>query len=228
METPGSVYHQLLSHYSTQGWWPLEYTTEGPAYFDHRGTRPSNAAQQFEIVIGAILTQNTRWSNVRLALGQLAQKGLMNPVSIAKTPKDTLAQTIRSAGYSNQKAQYLHNISAFLAQVPFEKLSAMEGEEARELLLEVKGIGPETADCILLYALRFPFFVIDAYTRRIFQSLGHPDTTASYDRFAQSITAQFPAETQTYQEFHALLVAHGKTFYSKKPYPTLDPVLRSR
>ena len=214
--SPSQVYHQLLEHYGPQDWWPLLH--------NQRGT----LGAQFEIAVGAILTQNTSWSNVLLVLPTLAEAGLLEPAALAAVERKTLSELIRPAGSFNQKARYLQNFAAFLSQHPFDDLSNQSGPSARLKLLQVTGVGPETADCILLYALGHRVFVVDAYTRRIFFALGYKEATQGYTAFSNWISAQLKPEINLLQEFHALMVAHGKTNYSKKPYPMLDPVLRSR
>jgi len=172
-------------------------------------------ADRFEIAVGAVLTQNTIWSNVRSALQTLLQytdeqgNGL-SPRTILDMEPEKLAELIRSSGYYNQKARKLHLLSDFLDD-------CREAPERGDLL-DIWGIGPETADSILLYAFDRPVFVIDAYTRRIYsrvkgQSIG--TTAEEYHKLQKIFTDTVPAHTVIYREYHALLVLHAKQVCKK-------------
>ena len=166
-----------------------------------------NDKQRFEIITGAILTQNTSWKNVEKAIGNLNKAKLIDIDRIIKIKKQKLANLIKPAGYYNQKAERLKIIAEFIKKNP---------NPAREQLLEVKGIGPETADSILLYAFNRPFFVIDAYTKRIFVNLGFIDEKADYDKIKKLFEDNLKPDPAIYQEYHALLVEHAKRYYAKK------------
>jgi len=187
-------YDALLAAYGPQGWWPGESPTE--------------------IIIGAILTQNTNWRNVEKAIAALREARLIDWQALRDVPVSTLARLIRPAGYFNVKAQRLKCFVEWLCTRHDGRLDSLEKiplDQLREDLLEVKGIGPETADSILLYALSRPSFVIDAYTRRI--AVRHrlaPKNDADYEKLKAAFEASLPRETALYNEYHALIVAVGK------------------
>ena len=196
------VYRTLRKARGHQHWWP--------------GRTP------FEVIVGAILTQNTAWTNVEKAIRNLKHAYRLTPRALWEISRAELARLIRPAGYFNIKADRLKNFVRFLFATYGGKLDRMfreDGGRLREKLLAVKGIGPETADSILLYAAGKPFFVIDAYTRRIFsrhrliapQVLSRPgllamDYQAWQDLFAEAL----PREVPLYNDFHAQIVALGK------------------
>lgn len=201
------VYRRLFDHFGPQHWWP--------------GETP------FEVIIGAILTQNTAWTNVERAIQNLKVHRVLDPASLSRVPLKTLASWIRPAGYFNVKAARLRAFLEFLDSEFRGDLHAMfrlPGERLRPKLLSVKGIGPETADSILLYAAGKPFFVIDAYTRRIF--LRHalterPGRTGAvrrklslwkYDDWQRIFSRHLPQQAPLFNEFHALIVALAKKY----------------
>jgi endonuclease-3 related protein len=186
---------------------------------------PRNDQQRFEVCVGAILTQNTSWKNARLALANLKKLNLLSIRNILNSDSDHLALAIKSAGYYNQKAIYLNNLARLFNESPFDALVKMPLEVCRKKLLCVKGIGPETADCVLLYALNKPSFVIDAYTNRIVSRLGIAGERQSYSQSRKLFEASLERDTRVYQEYHALLVKHGKTYYSRKPFGLRDTIL---
>jgi len=189
-------YHRdLLAHYGPQGWWP--------------GETP------FEVMVGAVLTQNTAWKNVEKAIATLKTFGLLDPHKIHETDQDTLALAIRPAGYFNVKAKRLKSLVAWFVTehaADVDRLQAMPPDRLREQLLTVHGIGPETADSILLYALEVPTFVIDAYTYRVVTRHGLLGEEAGYDDLKEHFERSLPRDRALYNEFHALLVAVGKEF----------------
>lgn len=197
------IYTQLYKSFGKQGWWPL--TIEGH-YSKHHAGPPKTNNHKFEIIIGAILTQNTNWKNVEKALYNLSKNNLISIKKIKNIKQDKLAKLIKSAGYYNQKAERLKLIANFLSKNP---------NPTREQLLEVKGIGPETADSILLYAYNKPFFVIDSYTKRIFQRLGHK--AKDYEEWQKQFIDALPKDTKLFNEYHALLVELGKNHCKNKP-----------
>ena len=204
-------YLDLLAAYGPQGWWPLlghegtNPTKTGSVTGYHPGDYgfPRDEAQRFEIWTGAILTQNTAWSNVEKALRALAAAQALSPEAILALPEQELAPLIRPSGYHNVKARKLKEMAAF-----FRSLRGRV--PSRTGLLAVWGIGPETADSIRLYAHHQPEMVVDAYTRRIFDRLAFVPATASYDEAKAFCVAGLPAEVAVYQEFHALVVEHAK------------------
>ena len=197
------IYNQLHNSFAPQGWWPL--TTEGFESKHHAG-KPKNDKHRFEIIVGAILTQNTAWKNVEKALYNLSKNNLLDADKIKKTDARKIAELIRPAGYYNQKAERLKIAADFFLK---------NKNPTREQLLNVKGIGPETADSILLYAYEKPFFVIDAYTKRIFERLGF--RAKNYDGWQKLFMDNLPKDGKMFNEYHALLVELGKAHCKKKP-----------
>ena len=209
------IYAHLFEDYGPQGWWPLLCA----GYHKGDYSYPRNGAQRFEIGVGAILTQNTAWKNVEKALGNLKEKGLLGQKRMASAPLASLREAIRPAGYFNQKAKKLRTFARFCA--------GLRGRApARKELLAVWGIGPETADSILLYAYRKPEFVVDAYTRRIMRNLGLISDDAGYDEVKQAFESALEPRVELFQEYHALLVEHAKRHYSGKADPRQCPLLR--
>jgi len=190
------IFDTLLQSYGPRFWWPAE--------------------TPFEMMVGAILTQNTAWTNVEKAIAGFGNK--LSPEYIAGADNAELGEIIRSTGYFNQKVLKLKALTAWYEGYGYEleQVKRVEGEVLRQELLSVKGVGPETADSILLYALDKPFFVIDAYTRRIFYRLGY-DIPSAYDDLRRDIQADVPKDIYLYQEFHALIVEHAKRYCKKKP-----------
>ena len=200
-----SLYQQLFKLYGPQGWWPLLNKSTGEIEY---GTcsYPLSREQTFEVAVGAILTQNTQFHpNVSRALTGLLRLGekQITPQLILGLEVDTLQETIRSAGYFRQKSDYLKNVARFF-------LDLGESSPSREDLLSIKGVGPETADSILLYAFNMPFFVIDTYTKRTLSALALIDPDERYDGIQAWFMEQLPPDPQLFNQYHALLVAHGK------------------
>ncbi len=216
MEDLLKIYHSLFIMYGPQGWWPLlsfKRRRREEEFFRgyHCGdySFPKNAKQRFEICTGALLTQNTAWTNVEKALLNLHKMKLLSAEAIEAVKIETLKNAITPAGYYNQKAVYLKNFTQFY-------LSTKGKIPTRKELLSVKGIGPETADSILLYAYNQPEFVVDAYTRRMFSHLGFFDANAKYQDIKEIFESALPENIVIYQEFHALIVQHSKKSYSRK------------
>lgn len=187
------IYHRLYAAYGPQHWWP----GEGP----------------FEVIVGAILTQQVGWRNVELAIAGLKTAGLMDPESLARAPLEQIAQIIRPTGYYNQKAKKLKAFLDFLNaryNADLNKLFSLPVDKLREELLSVRGIGEETADSIILYAAEKPSFVVDAYTRRILTRLGVINGEESYGEIRELFMKNLPEDVPLYNEYHALLVRHGK------------------
>lgn len=182
----------LLAH-GEQHWWP--------------GRAP------FEVIIGAILVQNTAWKNALRAITNLREAGLLTPAAVEKAPLPRLARLIRSSGYFRQKARKLKAFVVFLRKEHGGSLEAMFRTPTvplREQLLRVHGIGPETADCILLYAGHRPVFVVDAYVRRILKRHGLAHGNESYEGVRGLFEKSLPNDPRLFNEFHALIVYTGK------------------
>lgn len=223
-----SVYKKLLRVYGPQGWWPLLQRNSLPGY-DQEGYHPGiykndlQPHEQFEIITGAILTQNTTWTNVRSSVGALLgvcrKKGkILSPELFLAMDHSELAAIIRSSGYFNQKAKKLKAVSSFYLENRGDLTIP-----SRKDLLSIWGIGPETADSILLYAYHQPVCVVDAYSLRIFRRLENRGNakknpaeltqgTQQYDRLQQKFHSELPPDPRVYNEFHALLVEHGKHY----------------
>jgi endonuclease-3 related protein len=193
------LYQILWDSLGPQDWWP--------------GETP------FEVALGAILTQNTNWNSVARAIGGLKKPGLLIPRALRALPEPELAQHLRPVGYYNVKARRVKNFLAFLARFQ-DSLAVMAGEDLdtlRPALLALQGIGPETADSILLYALNKPTFVVDAYTFRILSRHGLLPDTCAYEELRQLFMDHLPPAVSLYQEYHALLVRLGKEFCRPQP-----------
>lgn len=190
------VFHSLEEHYGWFDWWP----TSDP----------------YQIMMGAILVQNTNWKNAEKALDNLGKT--IAPQQVADMELDTLAQAIRSSGYYNQKAFKLKAMTQWFADYNYDiqAVRAQDTEVLRKQLLAVKGIGGETADAILVYAIGKASFVIDAYARRIFERNGLV-VPKSYEKFHDLMEAVIPPNTKTYGYYHGLLVEHGQQFCHPKP-----------
>jgi endonuclease-3 related protein len=173
------------------------------------------AKTPFEVIVGAILTQNTAWANVERAIANLRRERLLTPRTLERVPQGKLARLVRPSGYFRQKARKLKAFVRFLRRDFHGSLRAMFGTptaELRERLLCVHGIGPETADSILLYAGNHPVFVVDAYTKRILLRHGLIDEKTSYEDVRQLFERNLPRDAALYNEFHALLVNVGKNW----------------
>ncbi len=173
----------------------------------------------FEICAGAILTQNVAWKNAEKALCNLKRAGMLGPEEIEGAKLQDLGAMIRSAGYYNQKAKKLKHFTAWYRRFGYNAsaLAALNRDLLRSELLAVSGIGPETADSILLYALGMTTFVVDAYTKRIFTRIGMVRRGEGYEGIRTMVHRLFPSPASVYNEFHALIVAHGKDYCTKRP-----------
>ena len=199
------IYEKLLAEYGPRGWWPV--TPPGERRPRYSGG-PRSEAQRFEVAAGALLTQNTAWKNASRAIERLNEAALLSPEGIAGTDERALADLIRPSGYFNQKAGRLKRLARFFLN---------ETEVTREGLLGIRGVGPETADSIMLYGFGKPLFVVDAYTRRILSRLGLVDGKAPYEEIRGILEGALPRDAALYQEYHALLVEHAKRFCRKSP-----------
>ncbi|MBN1837001.1 MAG: DNA repair protein [Spirochaetales bacterium] len=208
------LYRELLRHYGPQGWWPLS-SRAGTKGFDERGYHPGNyrvpasEAERLEVVVGAVLTQNTSWRNAERALERLLRQGLMSRAALLSSGERELAEAIHPSGYYNQKARKLRLVVQALGGGP--------RPPERELLLGVWGVGPETADSILLYAYHVPSFVVDAYTQRLVSRLGWIEGREGYHALQGLFAAQLPPDPAVYGEFHALIVRHAKEHCLVRP-----------
>jgi endonuclease-3 related protein len=188
-----AFYDAMLTAYGPQHWWPAE--------------------TPFEVVIGAILTQNTNWKNVERAIANLKRAGLLNPAALAKISTEQLAEVIRPAGYYRIKAKRLKNFIEMLVRDfggDLDALFALRTSALREAVLGVSGIGPETADSIALYAAHKSVFVVDTYTARILHRHGVIDLDATYEDIQSLMQDNLAEDVPTFQEYHALLVEVGK------------------
>jgi endonuclease-3 related protein len=194
------VYAALLREFGPQGWWP--------------------GRTRLEICVGAILTQNTAWANVARALRNLRKARALNLPALHNASLAQLAAWIRPAGYFNVKARRLRAFTTLVTEQfggKLERLLARPTAELRATLLAVQGIGPETADSIALYAAERPVFVVDAYTRRFLLRHGWLGGKTTYDEIAALFATQWPADVAVFNEYHALIVALGKTFCRPRP-----------
>jgi len=185
------TFERLLFHYGPQHWWPAD--------------------SPFEVMVGAVLTQNTAWSNVARAISNLKEDGRLAPEAIVGLSDAALAELIRPAGYFNVKARRLKNFCQwYLDQGGYDVLSSLETPNLRKRLLSVNGIGPETADDMLLYAFNRPVFVVDAYTRRLFSRLGNVNGNEDYEFLRTMFEKKIGPDVPKYNEYHALIVRHAK------------------
>lgn len=194
------IYKALYHAFGPQHWWP--------------GDTP------FEIAVGAILTQNTNWGNVEKAINNLKKEKALNAKTIREMPVNRLAALIRPAGYFNIKAKRLKAFINFLVNDYNGSMSKMKNEDMytlRKKLLSVNGIGPETADSILLYALDKPIFVIDAYTKRVLSRHGIMDHDKSYESFHKLFHSILKKDVHMFNEYHALFVRLGKVYCKTRP-----------
>jgi endonuclease-3 related protein len=202
-----NIYKQLYDYYGTQNWWPGE--------------------SEFEVIIGAILTQNTAWHNVEKAINNLRVKNLLNINKLAEISSDRLKNLIRPSGFYQLKALRLKSMLHFIVDKYAGDINEMKKQDKRILrkqLLQVNGVGEETADSILLYALGKLTFVVDAYTKRIFSRHNFIKVNASYSEIQEFFTRNLPALMKIYNEYHALLVRLAKDFCCSKPNCAKCPI----
>lgn len=204
-----NIYFRLFSFFGPQRWWP--------------GDTP------FEIMIGAILTQNTAWSNVEKAISSLKDAGALNPEAILAMSEKKLSSLIRPAGYHNVKAGRLKGLAAYLNDnygCEISRMRLKRTSDLRDELLNVKGVGPETADSILLYALNKPVFVVDAYTKRLFLRHGLTAHSDDYHTVQNMFSSHLDSDVRMYNEYHALIVAVCKAYCRTKPVCSGCPLRR--
>jgi endonuclease-3 related protein len=196
-----SLYRRLRRRYGEQPWWPAE--------------------TPFEVAVGAVLTQNAAWSNVERAITRLRERDWLSLEAILAADEAELAEAIRPSGYFNIKARRLHNLCRFLDRAGgLPALADVATHRLRHDLLGVNGIGPETADDILLYALERPVFVIDTYTRRLLQRLGLARGDEPYDVLREGFERALGPDVAVFQQYHALIVMHAKASCRKRPLCT--------
>ncbi len=201
------IYHKLFKTYGPRHWWP--------------GETP------FEVMVGAILTQNTSWRNVERAIQELKHRGVLNAKGMHQLRKSQLAPLIRSSGYYRIKAERLKAFVRFYFEEyngDIEKMGEERLPVLRRKLLGVNGIGPETADSIILYGLNKPIFVVDAYTKRILSRHGMISGSLSYEEIQRLFMKHLPPNKKLFNEYHALLVHLGKTLCKKVPRCDVCPL----
>lgn len=192
------IYQKLLEHFGKQHWWPAE--------------------TRFEVIIGAILIQQTNWRAVEYAIENLKSEGLLNPTSLATASLERVQRLIRNLNFYRQKARRIVNFSRHLVERhdgSLDKLFGRSIEEVRKELLSLDGIGKETADSILLYAVDMLVFPVDAYTVRMCERLGCKDL--KYEELRNLFERNLPEDLEAYKEFHALIDKLGKMYYKAKP-----------
>jgi endonuclease-3 related protein len=202
-------YNALLKKFGKQKWWP--------------GETP------FEIMVGAVLTQNTNWKNVERAILNLKERDLLDPHKINQLDIFVLGELIKPAGYFNIKAKRLKNLVSWFVENYNGNIEALKRQDfnlLREQLLNVRGIGRETADSILLYALEYPTFVVDAYTYRVLLRHHLITEDADYEEIKEFFESNLKKDTKLYNEFHALFVAVGKNYCKSKPICEKCPLER--
>jgi endonuclease-3 related protein len=195
------IYHQLMTRYGPQYWWP--------------------APEPFEIIVGAILTQSAAWGNVEKAIANLKSAGALSPSALRQLPLIELARLIHPCGYYNAKALKLKSFAHWLGvhyNDNISKLFAHDIDYLRQQLLSLHGIGQETADSIILYAANKPIFVIDAYTRRITNRIGLVPVGNNYSAYQALFMDNLPTDSKLFNEYHALLVCLAKEVCRRRPF----------
>lgn len=205
------IYKKLLKYFGPQGWWPI-----GGVYNPTK--KHLKDEEKFEIMVGAILTQNTAWSNVEKALSNLRKENLLDIEEISKINLKKLQTLIKPSGFYKQKALRLKNFVNSIR--PIGLIENMSREE----WLKINGVGPETADSILLYALGKPYFVVDAYTKRLINRLAIFNNE-KYEKIREFFEKNIPRSVKIYKEYHALIVALAKNFCKKNPECRNCPIL---
>ena len=207
------LHRALHGRYGAQGWWPTTPPAGvHPRYYPDEPERRPTPREQWEIAVGAVLTQNTTWRNASRALTALARARRLSLRRLAACPREELTRLIHPALYYNEKARNLQELAAWVIDRHGGRVARWLAQPPAALRVELlarRGIGPETADCILLYAAGYPFFVIDAFTRRICQRLGWVGAKVSYDDLQRLFAAPLPEDPKLFSEFHALLVRHA-------------------
>jgi endonuclease III related protein len=226
--TPAAAYRRLFGAFGPQGWWPVAPSGGcSPRYHPGRFKRPGER-EALEICLGAILTQNTAWTNVERALESLLEAKAVDAARIVRMPSRRLERLIRSSGFYAQKAKRLKNFARRLLceKEPLTRWLRSPLPDVRAELLSINGVGPETADSMLLYAAGRPTFVVDAYTRRIGERLGWFKPSMRYEDARRFFESRLPDSPRVYQELHALLVELGKRTCRKRPLCARCPLRR--
>ncbi|WP_440952995.1 endonuclease III domain-containing protein [Methanococcoides sp. FTZ1] len=192
-ELVSSIYETLLGKIGHLHWWPAD--------------------TPFEVVIGTILTQQTKWTNVEKAIDALKSSDLMEPEKLAVEDVEQIEDLVRCCGFYRQKARRLKDIAEFFATEGMDNIFSLPTKELRDLMLSLKGVGNETADSIVLYAADKPKFVIDAYTTRIMKCIG---IEGNYMQLQRLFESELPSEVPLYKEYHALIVEYAKNYCGKK------------
>jgi endonuclease-3 related protein len=199
-DTLTEIYRRLLAAYGPQHWWPAD--------------------SPLEVMIGAVLTQNTAWHAVEKAMANLKSRGLLSVQALRRIPQEELAPLLRPAGYFRLKTRRLKNLISLVSGAyggDLERMAIAGTPELREALLKVNGIGPETADSILLYAFRRPVFVVDAYTLRVMSRHGLIGSEATYHGLQELFLEHLAEDEVIFNEYHALLVRVGKAHCRRTP-----------
>ena len=209
-----AIHDALLAYYGPQSWWPMR------------------TGSAWEIMLGAVLTQHTSWTNVELALGNIqvvwGEEGLRRPEVLLAAPLDVLEAAVRPAGFYTQKPHRLQTLARFVVEKGGLEALKASGEETAVLraeLLGLKGIGPETADAILLYALNRPVFVADAYALRLCARWGLVEPKAGYYAVQKLFMDNLPHNADLFNEYHALIVSHAKTLCRPRPLCEACPLI---
>ncbi|AEH61742.1 HhH-GPD family protein [Methanosalsum zhilinae DSM 4017] len=187
------IYNILFNEFGPQNWWPADTS--------------------FEVVVGAVLTQQTKWTNVERAIGQMQKKGLIDPENMAEADIREIEELVYCCGFYRQKAARLKQIAQHFSRRGENNIFSLPVNKMRKELLSLKGIGYETADSIILYAAEKPKFVIDAYTTRIMECM---DVSGNYRQLQELFESEIPEDTGLYKEFHALIVEYAKKYCTKK------------
>ena len=199
-KTLDDIYQRLLGRFGPQHWWPAD--------------------EPFEVIVGAILTQSAAWGNVEKAIKNLRGVGALSPQALRQLPKAKLTELVYPCGYYNAKALKLKALAVWLGnhyQDDLNRLFVLNAADLRQQLLSVHGVGPETADSIILYAAGKPVFVVDAYTRRIFSRLGLAPQKDGYAAYQMLFEENLPRDVKMFNEYHALLVCLGKNVCRRQP-----------
>ncbi len=195
-----NIYHRLMVHYGPQYWWPAE--------------------EPFEVIVGAILTQSAAWGNVEKAIANLKSASVLSSKALRRLPLSKVAVLVHPCGYYNAKALKLKTFAYWLEEHYNDNLGKLFANDTvfiRQQLLSIRGIGPETADSIILYAANKPIFVIDAYTRRIINRIGLAPEGNSYAAYQTLFMHNLPADAGLFNEYHALLVRLAKDVCRTRP-----------
>ncbi|AKB84157.1 endonuclease III domain-containing protein [Methanococcoides methylutens] len=192
-ELVSEIYETLLGKIGHLHWWPAD--------------------TPFEVVVGTILTQQTKWTNVEKAIEALKMSDLMEPEKLADADVEQIEELVRCCGFYRQKARRLQDIAGFFATEGMDNIFSLPTDELRKIMLSLKGVGNETADSIVLYAADKPKFVIDAYTTRIMKCIG---IEGNYMQLQSLFEAGLPSDVPLYKEYHALIVEYAKNYCGKK------------